>query len=163
MKCTFAVYVHHTPTSCFIISFMSFRHGAIIYNLPDHIIQPTPAGLAHRGAKKWIFPPVLEWLPKIRLNFGALNCCNCGTKNLYFLYLCLLPLLHLPSAPSPPLHHCPTPTPTPSHHVSTLWRFLCAHPDGVSKGDPNHLDSSLNDYSDLWHWLQPWSPRRSSS
>lgn len=133
MKCTFAVYVHRTPTGRFIISFMSFRHGAIIYNLPDHIIQSTLAGLAQRGAKKCFFPPVLEWLPKIRLNFGALNCCNCGTKNLYFLYLFLLPLIHLPSAPSPPppissgLHRCPPQSPC-QHFVTfplctSRWSF----------------------------------------
>lgn len=77
-----------------------------------------------REPKSGFFPPVLEWLPKIRLNFGALNCCNCGTKNLYFLYLCLLPLIHLPSAPSPPLHRCPPPSPATT---SALCHVSCVH------------------------------------
>lgn len=161
MKCTFAVYVHHTPTRRFIISFMSFRHGAIIYNLPDHIIQPTWAGLAHRGAKKCIFPPSywngyqkyasisglwIVAIVELRICISCIYFCSLSSISP------LLPFLLFIVAPPPPAT------------TSALCDVSCVYVScGVLKGNPNHSDFSLNDYSDLWPWLQPWSPRRRSS
>lgn len=113
----------------FIISFLPFYRGAIIYNLPNYIIPSVLAclQLGSSGPQKSA-SSLWEWLPIIHFNFRAVNYPNCRLRIFCSLYLFLLHMCYSPSSlmevPSPSAsalmwiitepHHCPQ---SPCQHL----------------------------------------------
>lgn len=75
----------------FIISFMSFYCGAIIYNLPNYIIPSALACFQLGSSSPRRVPfPFWEWFPIIHFIFRAFNYPNCRLRISVTLYLFLL-------------------------------------------------------------------------